>query len=334
MLQQEVINMLKLFKKKLESKFVFFQFNKLMVQTIYKLRKYSLEDERKNQYDIKLKVQNCSNEAAVLSFFLTSQALKLTKIDQKISADITSLLKGYCLGYLINFEKDEGQKFLEARSNTYFETFREGFNEAEICSIFLDFIGIEHNESQIIENFGYTSLIELTFLSTVNIITITEKKCRLVSGIQISKQEWNAHFEEIKEVKEPEIAASETKQLSNNDDMASKYKTFSDDLKLKGTYDDQISSGYGPFGLTKTNPIPTTSTAASVKYLKQLRLNNGEPITYRRFGSTSATEVTEGMIDIYNIYSNGETITTFYLCPYHNKDSERIPDGFETIVSS
>jgi hypothetical protein len=111
--------------------------------------------------------------------------------------------------------------------------------------------------------------------------------------------------------------------------LAEKYKSFSDELKLKGSYEDQISNGYGPFGLTKTNPIPTTSPTASVVYLSQLRLSNGEQITYERIGSTSAAEVTEGMIDMYKISVNGEKITTLYFCPYHNKLSIKTPDGFE-----
>ena len=320
--------MLNFFKKRLDAKFVFFQLNKLMVQTIYELRKHSLEDKRKNKNNGDLKVNACHNETAALVFFLSSQAIQLTKLDPKLSTCLISMLKGYCMAYMPSLEKEQQQLFLEDRSADYFETFKDGFSEAAICSLFLDFLGIQQNQSQILENFSYSGIIDNTFFGMIEIITITQKHCKIVSGSKISQEEWSAHRKELDTFKPPNNSASP------KDVMAAKYKEFSDNLKRKGTYDDQISAGYGSFGLTKTNPIPMTSTQATIRYLDSLKLANGRSITYKRLGSISAPEVTEGMIDMYNVHSDGETVATIYFCPYHNKDSERIPDGFETIVSS
>jgi hypothetical protein len=87
-------------------------------------------------------------------------------------------------------------------------------------------------------------------------------------------------------------------------------------------------NGYGPFGLSKTNPIPTRGVPGSNEYLARLRTKEGRSVESSRLGSTSAKDVTSGMIDMYNISSGGVSLGTVYLCPYHKRNSEKAPEGF------
>lgn len=92
---------------------------------------------------------------------------------------------------------------------------------------------------------------------------------------------------------------------------------------------DDIPSAFGPYGLCKTNPIPTRSVPGSNEYLARLRTVDGLRVEANRLGSTSATEVTSGMIDIYNLTANGRHVGQVFICPYHKRNSERAPEGFK-----
>ncbi len=74
-----------------------------------------------------------------------------------------------------------------------------------------------------------------------------------------------------------------------------------------GVDTDEIPNGYGPFGLSKTNPIPTRGVPGSNEYLARLRTKEGRSVESSRLGSTSAKDVTSGMIDMYNVSSGGVT---------------------------
>lgn len=95
-----------------------------------------------------------------------------------------------------------------------------------------------------------------------------------------------------------------------------------------GVDTDDIPKGYGPFGLCKTNPVPTRGVPGSNEYLSRLRTKDGRAIESSRTGSTSAEDVTSGMIDMYRISSNGVDLGLVYLCPYHKKNSGKAPEGF------
>lgn len=95
-----------------------------------------------------------------------------------------------------------------------------------------------------------------------------------------------------------------------------------------GVDTDEIPNGYGPFGLSKTNPIPTRGVPGSNEYLARLRTKEGRSVESSRLGSTSAKDVTSGMIDMYNVSSGGVSLGTVYLCPYHKRNSEKAPEGF------
>lgn len=93
-----------------------------------------------------------------------------------------------------------------------------------------------------------------------------------------------------------------------------------------GTRMDEIPGGYGEYGLTATNPIPTVSARCSDHYLEMLRYG-GRPVQAHRVGSTKS-DVTPGMVDMYRLSCDGREIGTVYICPYHKKNSHKAPKGF------
>ena len=100
------------------------------------------------------------------------------------------------------------------------------------------------------------------------------------------------------------------------------------DSSKDGVDTDDIPEGYGPYGLCKTNPIPTHGIFGSNEYLSQLRTKDGRTIESSRIGSTGAPDVTSGSIDMYRISSEGVDLGTVYLCPYHKRNSIKAPEGF------
>jgi hypothetical protein len=95
-----------------------------------------------------------------------------------------------------------------------------------------------------------------------------------------------------------------------------------------GVDTDDIPKGYGPYGLCKTNPVPTRGVPGSNEYLSRLRTSDGEKIDSSRIGSTRAEDVTSGAIDMYSISRGGVSLGTIYLCPYHKRNSSKAPEGF------
>lgn len=103
---------------------------------------------------------------------------------------------------------------------------------------------------------------------------------------------------------------------------------FQVEARADGVDTDDIPKAYGPFGLCKTNPIPTRSVTGSNSYLESLRTKDGRPVTAHRVGSTSAEDVTSGMVDIYQLSADGQTVATIYICSYHKRNSAKAPEGF------
>lgn len=92
---------------------------------------------------------------------------------------------------------------------------------------------------------------------------------------------------------------------------------------------DSLPTGYGPFGLCVTNPIPTQSVLGSRVYLAALRTANNRPVDSNRIGSCNAPDdVTTAMIDMYQLTSQGQDLATIYICPYHQRNSACAPEGF------
>lgn len=95
-----------------------------------------------------------------------------------------------------------------------------------------------------------------------------------------------------------------------------------------GVDTDDIPKGYGPYGLCKTNPVPTRGIPGSNEYLSRLRTKDGRSIESSRIGSTTAEDVTSGAIDMYAISRGGLSLGTVYLCPYHKRNSGKAPEGY------
>ena len=98
-----------------------------------------------------------------------------------------------------------------------------------------------------------------------------------------------------------------------------------------GVDTDDIPKGYGPYGLCETNPVPTQGIPGSNEYLSRLRTKDGRSIENSRIGSTGAEDVTSGAIDMYSITSEGVSLGTVYLCPYHKRNSGKAPEGFRLV---
>ncbi len=110
-------------------------------------------------------------------------------------------------------------------------------------------------------------------------------------------------------------------------EMLALYMQHQFDSRQGSVDTDELPNGIGPFGLVKTNPIPTRNVNGSNDYLSRLRTMRGSRVESRRVGSTGAEEITNGMIDIYVVSADGQE-ATLYICPYHKRTSGKAPDGF------
>lgn len=85
------------------------------------------------------------------------------------------------------------------------------------------------------------------------------------------------------------------------------------------------------FGLVPEKPIYTLATdivEGQKAYLNKLRTINGEKITWKRLGSTSAAGI-HGMIDIYATFlPSGKPYKTLFINMYGAKKSLGVPQGF------
>ncbi len=104
---------------------------------------------------------------------------------------------------------------------------------------------------------------------------------------------------------------------------------FIDSMCEDGCETDEIPRSYGEFGHEITNPIPTHTLFGSTKYLAHLRLPDGAKVDYEREGSSLVSSDSTKPIDIYRImHPDGTEVATLYLCPYHKRNSEKVPEGF------
>jgi hypothetical protein len=110
-------------------------------------------------------------------------------------------------------------------------------------------------------------------------------------------------------------------------EMLALYMQHQSDSREGSVDADELPNGIGPFGLVNTNPIPTRNVNGSNDYLSRLRTIRGSRLESHRVGSTSAEEITSGMIDMYVVSADGKEVT-LYICPYHQRTSGKAPDGF------
>lgn len=85
------------------------------------------------------------------------------------------------------------------------------------------------------------------------------------------------------------------------------------------------------FGVSERNPICMYSSEESRKYLSRLRTTNGEKLYWIRQGSTQLEEwngIEDVILNIYNLYCNGQFYEKLYICPYSN-NTTYAPKGFK-----
>jgi hypothetical protein len=98
---------------------------------------------------------------------------------------------------------------------------------------------------------------------------------------------------------------------------------------LKGApYYDRHPNGSGPFGLCKSNPIPTNGPIGELAYLSKLVTNGGERLLFHRL-------LTVDNIDIFEAVTfSGREWYIFFLDMHHSKKSRIAPEGFELSSSA
>ena len=91
---------------------------------------------------------------------------------------------------------------------------------------------------------------------------------------------------------------------------------------------DELPNGVGEFGLAPTNPIPTNTVLGSGHYLGRLCTADGCNVQNKRRGSTQVEGISRP-IDIYDLSrADGTPVGTIYICPYHQRNSQKAPRGF------
>lgn len=89
------------------------------------------------------------------------------------------------------------------------------------------------------------------------------------------------------------------------------------------------------FGFCVDKPICTSSISSSERYLSLLRTEDGDALTWYRYGSQMAKNIKgiKGvMVDVYQLYLDGKEYKTIYLCPY-GYNTAYVPKGFKLALS-
>lgn len=103
-------------------------------------------------------------------------------------------------------------------------------------------------------------------------------------------------------------------------------ETISATLSEDGGDEDIISGGYGLFGYSPTNPIPTNGVIGIYDYLSRLYDVNNAKVTYTRIG-TITNEISRHPIDEFQI-SSAKGVDTLYFSCYQKKTSRLSPRGY------
>lgn len=123
---------------------------------------------------------------------------------------------------------------------------------------------------------------------------------------------------------------SKNKMANDLNSLLEISREFSQSSNPMGTDNDEMSEGYGEFGLEITNPIPVSSIPDGYFYLNRLRTENGSEITYHRIGGMKAPNI-KHIVDVYEISVNGQKAATIYICSYNKKTSSKAPKGFKLV---
>ena len=83
------------------------------------------------------------------------------------------------------------------------------------------------------------------------------------------------------------------------------------------------------FGYTETNPVFTSSTAASERYLSALRTGKGEGLRWIREGTVTVkrlNQISNANVEFFTLYLYGREFKKIYICPL-GKNSNKAPEG-------
>lgn len=115
-------------------------------------------------------------------------------------------------------------------------------------------------------------------------------------------------------------------------DVRLDYKIIKD-ICDSGSPGDQLVTGYGEFGLTATNPIPTNTIFGVRFYLALLCTADGERVTSEHIGTTHS-EVSKMPIDVYaTSRADGTPLPTIFISQYQRDNSRKAPRGFRLLLS-
>ena len=102
-------------------------------------------------------------------------------------------------------------------------------------------------------------------------------------------------------------------------------KLVADSGGAQGVDADAVPGGTGPFGRTRTNPVPVAGIVSERHYLDRLRTEDHQPVNWRRSGSQSGKD---GPVDCYELTSlMDEPLGELFISPYHQRTSSMVPDG-------
>ena len=184
-----------IFRKKLEMKEMLFSLNKHLLNSLFELREITLDDSRRP----KQSKDAVFEESVALVYFLVCSPVKLTKIlPSSVEMFLFFALKGVCCAF-VGRDKDESQQLIESRFDDYYGDLEGGFNEAEICSKYLDFLGIVYGENDIIQNFSYTSFISGLFMFSMTTMANTKKNFKVINT-PLSQDDWESLGAQVEQV--------------------------------------------------------------------------------------------------------------------------------------
>ncbi len=99
----------------------------------------------------------------------------------------------------------------------------------------------------------------------------------------------------------------------------------------EGVDADELPGGTGPFGRSADNPVPVAGIASAPYYLECLRTPDGYPLKARRTGSCGS-RISAKPVDRYALTDGeGQPAGEVYLSPYHQRISERAPEGLRLV---
>ncbi len=97
---------------------------------------------------------------------------------------------------------------------------------------------------------------------------------------------------------------------------------------------DVIPFAMGEFGVEPTNPVPVRGVAGSNSYLQRLRSSNGETVNCKRIRAIKTGDANL-MVDEYEVFDTKNILfSKIYVCPYHQRISNKAPKGFSLIANS